>query len=167
MKKPLDFLVAGKSDPAARGLAKESDWERQAQLVAPPRHVSGRCAGLSWLVKSGDKDCHKLFFASLGLLWLRFLKTSKVDIDLMYSFGVKSGLPLQRRFRCVRQVQALSMHCRYVSLCVVVPAFCPVRPRMHRSHRFRCRRRVPSLLDLPDWRWSVMVRPKMWKKLWN
>eukprot|EP00434_Breviolum_minutum_P030487 symbB.v1.2.026959.t1/scaffold2733.1/size72009/2 len=28
-----------------------------------------------------------------------------VDIDLMYSFGVKSGLPLQRRFRCVRQVQ--------------------------------------------------------------
>lgn len=25
MKKPLDFLVAGKSDPAARGLAKESD----------------------------------------------------------------------------------------------------------------------------------------------
>eukprot|EP00931_Biecheleriopsis_adriatica_P048348 TRINITY_DN27935_c0_g1_i1.p1 TRINITY_DN27935_c0_g1~~TRINITY_DN27935_c0_g1_i1.p1 ORF type:complete len:5156 (-),score=1260.04 TRINITY_DN27935_c0_g1_i1:82-15549(-) len=28
-----------------------------------------------------------------------------VDIDLMYSFGVKSGLPLQRRFRAVRQVQ--------------------------------------------------------------
>ena len=27
----------------------------------------------------------------------------QVDIDLMYSFGVKSGLPLQRRFRCVRQ----------------------------------------------------------------
>ena len=28
---------------------------------------------------------------------------SQVDIDLMYSFGVKSGLPLQPRFRCVRQ----------------------------------------------------------------
>ncbi|CAE8623413.1 unnamed protein product [Polarella glacialis] len=28
-----------------------------------------------------------------------------VDIDLMYSFGVKSGLPLQPRFRAVRQVQ--------------------------------------------------------------
>lgn len=28
-----------------------------------------------------------------------------VDIDLMYSFGRKSGLPLQTRFRTVRHVQ--------------------------------------------------------------
>ena len=31
------------------------------------------------------------------------MRTRQVNIDLMYSFGVKSGLPLQPRFRCVRQ----------------------------------------------------------------
>ena len=40
---------------------------------------------------------------------LRFLLPLKgpesVDIDLMYSFGRKSGLPLQPRFRTVRHVQ--------------------------------------------------------------
>ena len=32
-----------------------------------------------------------------------------VDIDLMYSFGKNSGLPLQKRFRTVRQCQTGDM----------------------------------------------------------
>lgn len=48
--------------------------------------------------KRAEEDKH-------DLAQLRRSCPEEVDVDLMYSFGVKSGLPLQRRFRCVRQVQ--------------------------------------------------------------
>jgi len=51
-----------------------------------------------WQKNQIEKDKHNLSH-------LRDMCPEDVDIDLMYSFGVKSGLPLQRRFRCVRQVQ--------------------------------------------------------------
>eukprot|EP00435_Cladocopium_sp_Y103_P074523 s357_g49.t1 len=51
-----------------------------------------------WQKNQIEKDKH-------NLSQLRDACPEDVDIDLMYSFGVKSGLPLQPRFRCVRQVQ--------------------------------------------------------------
>ncbi|CAK9102638.1 unnamed protein product [Durusdinium trenchii] len=51
-----------------------------------------------WQNNQIEKDKH-------DLAKLREECPEDVDIELMYSFGVKSGLPLQPRFRCVRQVQ--------------------------------------------------------------
>ena len=46
---------------------------------------------------SVSKDASNFFLPLKG--------PESVDIDLMYSFGRKSGLPLQPRFRTVRHVQ--------------------------------------------------------------
>jgi len=51
-----------------------------------------------WAANKPEGDIH-------DLAALRAKCPEHVDIDLMYSFGIRCGLPLQRRFRCVRQVQ--------------------------------------------------------------
>jgi len=57
------------------------------------------------LQPDGWQDARNKQEDNFDLVTLKDKCKEQVDIDLMYSFGQKSGLPLQRRFRTVRHVQ--------------------------------------------------------------